>query len=103
MIKRLKDNFDNGIEKIKWFASLLSDRLKIELSVMRLLHECEQMEKKKDELVKKIGQRVLEMREHADRQVLKDSVIMDTMSEIEKINQEIEQTRKKASDISSTS
>jgi seryl-tRNA synthetase len=103
MIKRLKDNFENGIEKIKWFASLLSDRLKIELSVMRLLHESEQMEKKKDELVKKIGQRVLEMREHADRQVLKDSVIMDTMSEIEKINQEIEQTRKKASDISSTS
>jgi len=103
MIRRLKNNFENGVEKIKWFASLLSDRLKIELSVMKLLHESEQMEKKRDELMKKIGQRVLEMREHADRQVLKDSVIMDTMSEIEKIDQEIEQTRKKASEISSTS
>jgi seryl-tRNA synthetase len=102
MIRRLKDNFESGIEKIKWFASLLSDRLKIELSVMKLLHESEQMEKKRDELVKKIGRRVLEMKEHADRQVLKDSVIMDTMSEIEKIDQEIEQTRKKASEISST-
>jgi len=102
VIKRLRNNFEDGIEKIKWFASLLSDRLKIELSVMKLLHESEQMEKKRDELMKKIGQRVLEMREHADRQVLKDSVIMDTMNEIEKINQEIEQTRKKASEISST-
>jgi seryl-tRNA synthetase len=102
MLKRLRDNFDNGIEKIKWFASLLSDRLKIELSVMRLLHESEQMEKKRDELMKKIGRRVLEMKEHADKQVLKDSVIMDTISEIEKIDQEIEQTRKKASEISST-
>lgn len=102
MIKRLRNNFEDGIEKIKWFASLLSDRLKIELSVMKLLHESEQMEKKRDELMKKIGQRVLEMREHADRQVLKDSVIMDTINEIEKINQEIEQTRKKASEISST-
>ena len=102
MIKRLRNNFENGIEKIKWFASLLSDRLKIELSVMKLLHEAEQMEKKRDELVRKIGRRVLEMREHADRQVLKDSVIMDTMGEIEKIDQEIEQTRKKASEISST-
>jgi seryl-tRNA synthetase len=102
MLKRLRDNFDNGIEKIKWFASLLSDRLKIELSVMRLLHESEQMEKKRDELMKKIGRRVLEMKEHADKQVLKDSVIMDTISEIEKIDQEIEQMRKKASEISST-
>ena len=102
MIKRLRNNFEDGIEKIKWFASLLSDRLKIELSVMKLLHESEQMEKKRDELMKKIGQRVLEMREHADKQVLKDSVIMDTINEIEKINQEIEQTRKKASEISST-
>jgi predicted transcriptional regulator len=102
MIKRLRNNFEDGIEKIKWFASLLSDRLKIELSVMKLLHESEQMEKKRDELIKKIGQRVLEMREHADRQVLKDSVITDTMGEIEKVDQEIEQTRKKASEISST-
>jgi seryl-tRNA synthetase len=102
VIKRLRNNFEDGIEKIKWFASLLSDRLKIELSVMKLLHESEQMEKKRDELVKKIGQRVLEMREHAERQVLKDSVIMDTMNEIEKIDQEIEETRKKASEISST-
>jgi hypothetical protein len=60
------------------------------------------MEKKRDELMKKIGRRVLEMKEHADKQVLKDSVIMDTISEIEKIDQEIEQTRKKASEISST-
>ena len=102
MIKRLRNNFDNGIEKIKWFASLLSDRLKIELSVMKLLHESDQMEKKRDELAKKIGRRVLEMKEHADRQVLKDSVIIDTISEIEKIDREIEQTRKKASEISST-
>jgi seryl-tRNA synthetase len=102
MIRRLRNNFESGIEKIKWFASLLTDRLKIELSVIKLLHESEQMEKKRDELMKKIGRRVLEMKEHADRQVLKDSVIIDTMSEIEKMDQEIEQTRKKASEISST-
>ena len=102
MIKKLKENFENGVEKIKWFASLLSDRLKIELSVMKLLHESEQMEKRRDELVRKIGRRVMEMKEHADRQVLKDSVILDTVGEVEKIDQELEQTRKKAQEISST-
>lgn len=102
MFKRLKDNFESGIEKIKWFSSLFSDRLKIEFSVMKLLYQSSQMEEKRDELMKKIGQRVLELKEHSDRQILKDRVIMDAMNEIAKINSEIESTKKKASEISST-
>jgi seryl-tRNA synthetase len=100
VIKRLRNNFEDGIEKIKWFASLLSDRLKIELSVMKLLHESEQMEKKRDDLMKAIGRRVYELKEHSDRQILKDPLIAEALSEIEKISTEIESTKKKASEIS---
>jgi hypothetical protein len=102
MFKKLKDNFDAGIEKIKWFSSLFSDRLKIEFSVMKLLYQSTQMEKKRDELMKKIGQRVIELKEHSERQILKDRIIMDALSEIAKIDSEIESTKKKASEISST-
>ncbi len=100
MFRKLKNNFDNGIEKIKWFSSLFSDRLKIEISVMKLLFQSEQMEKKRDELMKTIGRRVYELKEHTDRLILKDRVIMDTFSEIEKISNDIEATKKKASEIS---
>lgn len=100
MLKRLKENFEAGIEKIKWFSSLLSERLKIEISLMRLLHQCEQMERKKDELMRTIGKRVNELKEQTDPQILKDRLVTEALSEIAKINEEIESTRKKASDIS---
>jgi hypothetical protein len=100
MLRRIKDNLDSGVEKIKWLSSLLSDRLKIEFSVMKLLYQSEQMEKKKEDLLKTIGRRVLELKEHTDRQVLNDRVVTEALAEIEEINREIESTRKKASEIS---
>jgi len=100
MLKRIKDSFENGVEKIKWASSLLSERVKIELSVMKLLYETDQLEKKKEDLMKTIGRRVAELKEYPDRQILKDSIVADALSEIEKITTEIDQTRKRASDIS---
>ena len=100
MLKRLKDNFERGVEKIKWFSSLLSDRLKVEISVMRLLYQSEQMEKKRDDLMKTIGKRVYELKERAETQILKDRVISEAISEIGEISEAIESTRKKASEIS---
>jgi hypothetical protein len=76
--------------------------MKIEFSVIKLLYQSEQMEKKREDLIKTIGQRVYELREHTDRNILKDRIIAEALSEIEKINTEIESTRKKASEISST-
>jgi hypothetical protein len=100
MLKRLKENFEGGVEKIKWFSSLLSERLKIEISLMRLLYQSEQMEKKRDELLKKIGERVYELKEHAEAHILKDSAVAEALSEIRKITEEIESTKKKSSEIS---
>jgi seryl-tRNA synthetase len=100
MLKRLKENFEGGVEKIKWFSSLLSERLKIEISLIRLLYQTEQLGGKRDELLKKIGQRTYDLREKAEAHILKDSAVAETLSEIAKINEEIESTRKKASEIS---
>jgi len=101
MWRKLRENFDSGIEKIKWFSMLLSDRIKIEYSVMRLLYQSEQMQKKKDELMKTIGQRVYELKEYSDRSLLKDRIVTDALDELDKINSAIESTRQKASEISS--
>lgn len=102
MLKRIKDSFDSGVEKIKWFSSLLSDRVKIEVSVMKLIYQSDQMERRKDDLMKTIGRRVHELKEYPDRQILKDRIIDDALVEIEQIIREIELTRKKASEISKT-
>jgi seryl-tRNA synthetase len=102
MWTKIKRNFENGVEKVRWFSSLLSDRFKIEISVMKLLYESDQMEKKRDELLKTIGRRVFELRESSERHILKDRIISESISEIEQISGEIETTKKKASEISST-
>jgi len=102
MWKKVKENFDRGIEKIKWFSILLSDRIKIEYSVMKLLYQSEQMKKKRDELLKTIGQQVYELKGHAEKSILKDKVITDALDELDNINTEIESTKKKASEISSS-
>jgi len=100
MLKRVKDSFERGVEKIKWFSSLVSDRVRVELSVIKLLYQTDQMERKKEALMRTIGQRVLELKDYPDRQILKDSIIAEALAEIEKVTIEIEQTREKASDIS---
>lgn len=100
MLKRLKNNFEGGLEKLKWFSSMFSDRVKVELSVFKLLYHSEQMEKERDELMKTIGQRAYEIKAGPDRNILKDSVVADAMQEIERLNTEIESTKKKASEIS---
>lgn len=100
MLKRVKDSFDNGVEKIKWFSSLVSDRIRVELSVIKLLYQSDQLEKRKEELLKEIGRRVLELKEYPDRQILKDGVVAGALAQIEQIVREIEETRKQASEIS---
>ncbi|MEW6571992.1 MAG: hypothetical protein AB1390_12640 [Nitrospirota bacterium] len=102
MWKRFKNNFDSGIEQIRWFSSLFSERLKIEYLVMKLLYRSEQLERKRDEFMKTIGRRVYELKGYTDRYILKDGAVIDALSEIEKIDSEIDLTKKKASEISST-
>jgi hypothetical protein len=102
MLKRLKQNLERGIEKIKWFATVLNDRMKIEFSVVKLLYQSEQMEKKRDELMKTIGRRVYELKAGAEKHVFKDRIITDCLNEIDHLEAEIESTKKKASEMSST-
>ncbi len=100
MWKRVKNNFDSGIERIKWFSSLLSGRIKIEFSVIKLLSDRDKKEKDRAEKMRLIGERVFELREQQDKNILKDKVIASSIGEMEKLDSEIEDIKKKVSEIS---
>ncbi len=100
MWKRVKNNFDSGIERIKWFSSLLSGRMKIEFSVIKLLSDRDKKEKDRAEKMRLIGERVFELREQQDKNILKDKVIASSIGEMEKLDSEIEDIKKKVSEIS---
>ena len=100
MWKRIKNNFDAGIERIKWFSSILSERMKIEFSVIKLVSDRDKKEKDRAEKMRLIGERVFELKEQHDKNILKDKVIAGSISEIEKLDSEIEDINKKVSEIS---
>ncbi|MCX5718090.1 MAG: hypothetical protein NTW44_07300 [Nitrospirae bacterium] len=100
MWEKIKNNFDSGIERIKWFSSLLSERVKIEFSVIRLISDRDKKEKDRAEKMRLIGERVFEMREQQDKNALRDNIVASSISEIEKLDSEIEEIKKKVSEIS---
>ncbi|GAB4415381.1 MAG: hypothetical protein OHK0032_11540 [Thermodesulfovibrionales bacterium] len=99
MWKRIKDNLDSGIEKIRWFSSLLNERLKIEISIFRLLYQTTEMEKKREDLLKTIGERVFDLRHGDGKQVLRDPDVIEALHRLELLSAEIEDAKKRASEI----
>ncbi len=99
MWKRIKENFDSGLEKVRWFSSLLNERVKIELSLFNLFYQSAELEKKRAALMKTIGERVFELRNASEKHILRDPVILDSLKNLEGLDAELEDMRKKASEI----
>ncbi len=100
MIEKIKSSFDSGVGKVKGFANLFSDRLKVEASVMKLMKESGNLEKEKEAHFKTIGQRVYELRGGGEVKVFEDMAIRQTLDLIEKLDTEIAEIKKRASEIS---
>jgi seryl-tRNA synthetase len=99
MYARIKSDLEDGIGKISWFARLLSERVKIELAVFRLTYQSEELKKKRNDLLKSIGEEVYRMRKsekgiHANREIL------DALKDIEALDPQIKETDEKVSEIS---
>jgi hypothetical protein len=98
-MKKIFEDFRKGIEKVRWFAKLFAERLKIEIAIFRLLYDSDKMKKTREELLKKIGERVMDLRGQYDKNILRDTVIAEALSEIEKLEVSMKETRAKVSDI----
>ena len=101
MLQRLRENFKKGLSKVRWVAAVLSERLKIEIAVIELLHQSDEMEKRKEELLKTIGRRVNELRGYPDKNILKDRMVLGALEEIDTIEKKIDELKLKVSEMSS--
>lgn len=96
---KLKSSFDAGIEKLKWLAALLGERLKVEVAVVKLLTRSRELEKSRDDLLRSMGERVFELRGRVEADVLGDSKVKKALGELEKLDAEIEGLKGKVSEI----
>jgi len=100
MIERIKENFRDGIYRIKWFASVFAERLKIEIAVVKLLYRSDELEKNKNELLMTIGRRVYELKENPDKNILKDKEVAESLSAIEMLEKDIDEVKQRVSEMS---
>ncbi len=100
MIEKLKSSFDAGVGKVKSMANIFSERLKVEAAVIKLMRQSGDLEKEKTDLFKSIGERVFELRGRGDLNVYEDTRIRQNLGEVEKLDAEINEIKKKASEIS---
>lgn len=101
MFSRIKKDLENALEKLRWFASLLSERIRIEITVFKLLYKSEELKKRRDELLRRIGREVYEHR-GKNRNIYARSEVIEAVKELEKLDPEIKETVEKASEISKT-
>ncbi len=101
VFERIRRNFTNGISRIKWFAAVFAERLKIEMAVIRMLYRSSEMEKKKEELLRVIGMRVYELRGNPDRNILKDKTVVESVEALVQLEKEMEELKRRASEMSS--
>jgi hypothetical protein len=101
MIERIKESFRSGVSRVKWFATVFAERMKVEIAVMGLLYRSGEMEKKKGELLRTIGLRVCELKGSSERNLLKDRTVIEAVEEVEKLEKEMEELKQRASEMSS--
>jgi hypothetical protein len=98
-MKNIMNDLRNGIERVSWFSKLFAERLNIEIAIFRLLHESDRTARTRDELLKRIGERVTDMKDHHDRNVLRDPIVAEAMAEINRLETRIEELKSRVAEI----
>ncbi len=99
MLDKIKRSFNEGVKSVKWFAAFLSERTRAETSMAKLLYQSSKLETGLDELYRDIGKRVLELKEKDEKAVLKDFIVLQTINEIIKLREKINDYKSRANEL----
>lgn len=98
-MKKIIDDFRQGLERLRWFATVFAERLKIEIAIFRLLYESDRITKTREELLRKIGERVMQLKDRQDKNILKDSLVIEAVAEISKLEKTIDDLKSRVAEI----
>lgn len=100
MWKRVRNSLERGTEKIRWFSAFVNERLKIELLLFKLINRSSEIEKKRDAVLRAIGERALELKNKSEKNIFKDPTIIELMDQLKMIDSEMENIRDKVLELS---
>lgn len=96
----VKKWYYNGIERLKWFASLFSERLQVELAILKILNNMDELKRKRSGYAIKIGDRVVKLRNSSSYDLFADSDVKSLLKEIDLLDKEIGALQEKAEELS---
>jgi len=99
MLYKIKKSLDDGWGKLRWFSSILSERIKVEVAVIKLLRESADLEKDRDRLVRDIGERVFELRASKDISIYLDPKVASALKELEEVDGKLVELKSQATEI----
>jgi len=99
MIDILSNNLKKAWQQIQGWATLISERVSTEFAAIRLIQDAKRIDGSIEEIYKRIGRRVFELKERQERNILKDEEIAEALAEIQRLLLEKETLLKRASEI----
>ena len=99
MLYKIKKSLEDGWGKLRWFSSILSERIKVEIAVIRLLRQSADLEKERERLVIDIGERVFELRASKDISVYVDPKVSSALKKLEEVDGNLVELRSRATEI----
>uniref|UniRef100_A0A7C4EN72 Uncharacterized protein n=1 Tax=Thermodesulfovibrio aggregans TaxID=86166 RepID=A0A7C4EN72_9BACT len=95
MIETIKKNFLQGFKTFKFWAQVLSERIKVEINVLRLIGELSKLTEKKNEILKEIGKEVYEN----PGELTRSEKISNLIKQIKELETVLEEKRKRLNDL----
>ncbi|MDW7972674.1 MAG: Vsp/OspC family lipoprotein [Thermodesulfovibrio sp.] len=94
MFEIIKRDFLEGLKNFKFWASVISERIKIEINVLKLIKEINQLNLRRDELLKSIGKEVLDSWDR-DLEIKENGKIISLIRQIRELETQLESEKKK--------
>lgn len=98
MIEIIKRDFMQGLKTFKLWATVISERIKIEINVLKLITEMNKLNTKKDELLKSIGKEIYDSLDKYS-EIRENEKISSLIKQIREIETEIENKRRKINEL----
>ena len=97
---RIRKSLDDGLEVVTQVAAALSERVRIESAVARLMFDKGGMERKVDRLYRRLGDRVFHLWRQGEGGLMDDAEVRDALRDIDRLKDELDSIRGDISNIS---
>lgn len=102
MWNKIKRDFESGVERLRWFAGIITERLTIEVSFIKMLAKIDNLEKEKEALFKSIGKNTYELSFNRTTDIFNHHKVQQAIRELSSLETTIEELKKEAGEIIST-